>query len=488
MKGMSWVGSAVLMGAFLMIWPGALRAQEAPPAEGAPDQAVETETPAPDTTKQTSTPSTPARSRGWGTRLETEPPGYVKTANQLGLEGLEGLNWLEFGLETRTRFEYRSDYRRADFQNDEQILSRTRVYLGIREVLDPLRLGLEFQDARQCHSDFPDRDRDVDQADLLQAFAELYFADALAQEYPLQFRAGRMTLEYVDRRLVGRNRWRNTTNSFEGFRLRLGEPQSPAQLDVFAVQPVERRMRQHDRGDEERWFYGVVGAWRGWSDWMTLEPYYFVLDEDRKDPAQADREIHTVGLHLFGPIPNTRFDYDFDSAYQFGDDGANDQRAWALYSELGYTFDHAWKPRLSLSGTCASGDRTPNDDRSNRFDRLFQVGHPYSMSDLFSWQNTLSPKVRLELKPTSKARVTASYGGYWLAQEKDAWVITGRRDRTGSSGDFIGQEVELQLRYQLNPRLELEAGYSHFFPGSFADNTGPLDDGDLFYLQTTFSF
>ncbi|MCK4660902.1 MAG: alginate export family protein [Phycisphaerae bacterium] len=428
------------------------------------------------------------KSKAWGVRLESEPPGYVKTLNQFGITALEDMGWLEFGLEQRTRFEYRSDYRRPNLADDEQFLLRTRVYVGIRDILDPLRFGIELQDSRQFHSNFPDRTRDVNEAEFIQAFAELHFKDALGEGYPVQFRAGRMSLEYLDRRLVARNRWRNTTNAFDGFRLRLGQPVADWQVDVFAVQPVERRMTARDHPDEERWLYGLVGAWRRWSGFITLEPYYFILDEDRKDRKQPDREIHTLGLHAFGPIGVTGLDYDFDTAFQFGSDGDRRHRAFAFRGGMGYTFQHAWKPRLSVSAMYASGDRNPDDGLSERYDRLFQATHSPSTSDLFGWQNIISPKLRLTFRPVSKLRIDMSYGTYWLASDSDAWVIPGRRDPRGDSGDFVGQELELRVRYRVNPRMELEMGYSHFFPGAFFENTGPADDADLFYVQTTLRF
>jgi len=423
--------------------------------------------------------------KGWGARNETEPPGYVRPLSTY--EGLhaEDVDWLDFGIEQRTRWEYRDDnYREADLTQDTEFLLRTRVYLGIREVLDPFRFVIEFQDSRQEGSDFPETNRDVNEADLLQAYAELYFRDALGEGRPLRFQFGRMAFDAIDRKLIARNRWRNTTNNFEGFRLQLGQQDNDWQLDFLALQPVERRLRQFDRADEERWFYGVIGAWRRWSKYATLEPYYLVLDEDRKGDT-ADREIHTIGLHAYGPIGSTRIDYDVDGAFQFGDDGDLDHRAFAAYGELGYSFEHKWKPRLSTSILYASGDRDPNDGKAERFDRLFGAAHFLSATDYFTFRNNINPKLRLELRPTKKLRIDTSYGAYWLASDSDAWPDIGRRDRTGRSGDFVGQEVELRARYQMTAWAELEIGYSHFLPGAFVKNTGDADDSDFFYVQTT---
>jgi len=423
--------------------------------------------------------------KAWGARNETEPPGYVKPLSQYEWLDAKDVDWIDFGIEQRTRWEYRDDnYRETDLTKDTEFLLRTRVYLGVREVLDPFRFAIEFQDSRQEGSDFPETNRDVDEVDLLQAYGELYFENALGADRPLRFQFGRMAFDYIDRKLVARNRWRNTTNSFEGFRLQLGQPRNDWQLDFLAVQPVERLLRSFDRAEEERWFYGVIGAWRRWSRQFTLEPYYLVLDEDRQGSTMVDREIHTMGLHAYGAIAGTAFDYDTDVAFQFGDDGDRDHRAFATYAELGYSFAHQWKPRLNTSFLYASGDRDPDDNKAERFDRLFGAAHFLSATDYFTYRNNINPKLRLELRPREKLRIDTSYGGYWLASDSDAWPDIGRRDRTGRSGDFVGQELEMRARYQLTSYAELEVGYAHFFPGSFVEHTGPADDSDFFYVQT----
>lgn len=424
--------------------------------------------------------------RGFGAVNESDPPRYVKPLSQYKWMGLEQIDWLDFGLEQRTRWEYRDDnYRQSDLTHDDEFLLRTRGYLGVRKILDPFRFAIEFQDSREFGSHFDETDRDVNEHDLLQAFGELFFEDALGDDQPVRLRVGRMSFDMIDRKLFARNRWRNTTNAFDGFRLQLGHRSSPWEVNLLAVQPVERRLRRFDHPDEERWLYGIVGAWRQWSRHVTLEPYYLVLDEDRKGRGTSDRQIHTLGLHAYGPIGQTAFDYDLDGAYQFGEDGDLDHCAFAGYGELGYSFKHSWKPRLSVSGTYASGDRSPGDRRSNRFDRLFGAAHFWSTTDYFTWRNMTSAKVRLELRPMDPLRLEGSYGGYWLASDSDAWPDIGRRDRIGRSGKGVGQEFELRARYKLTESAELELGYSHFIQGNFVENTGAADDSDFFYVQTT---
>ena len=430
-------------------------------------------------------PLTHPISRAFAGRLEPEPPGYVRNLSKTGIPGAEAYDWLDLGIEHRTRWELRDDdYRRETLKDDNVFLLRSRGYIGLRRLLDPFRVAVEFQDSRQFNSDYPDTGADVDENEIIQLFGELFFEDALAPNTPLRFQFGRLTMEYGARRFVSRPRWRNTVNSFDGFRLQLGQPNADWQLDFFAAQPVERLVRQFDRGDEERWFYGLYGAWRRWSHIVTLEPYWFILDEDRKGRTLPDRELHTFGLHAFAPIAGTPLDYDIEVAFQLGRDGDQRHRAQAAVAEIGYSPPHAWKPRLSFSMLYASGDR-PGDTINERFERLFGIAHQFSSEDEIVWSNIVSPRIRLEFAPTSRLRFDTSYAAYLLASDSDTWLPTPRRDPAGRSGNCIGQEVDIRTRYQIDPRIELEIGYAHLFPGAFTRNTGPADDGDFFYVQTT---
>lgn len=426
------------------------------------------------------------RPRAWGAVLDPEPPGYVRRLSEVGVPALELMDWLEFGLEHRTRFELRDDdYRRSKLVRDEQFLLRSRGYVGVRKILDPLRFGIEFQDSRQFAGQFPEVPTEVNEADFVQAFVELYLENGLGTNRPLQLQAGRFTLDYADRRLVNRNRWQNAMNTFDGFRLRLGQQKDDWQVDAFATEVVDVRLRQFDRPDEQRWFSGVIGAWRRWSEIITLEPYWFLLDEDEIAEQRPDREIQTLGLHGYGLIGKSGLDYDFSAAFQFGDDGSRRQRAFAAYGEVGYSFTHAWDPRVSVSTVYASGDAGPDDSLSERFDRLFVTARHWSTLSLFTLENVIGPKLRGSIRPAKWFSCDAYYGAYWLAADEDVWPMTRRQDPTGRSGSFVGQELDVRLIFKLNPRVDVETGYACFLPGTFARNTGPADDSDFFYVQTT---
>lgn len=449
-------------------------------AEVEPTEPTEPTIPA----KRTVLPAPPS-----GSRRVAGLPEYVKVLSSRPAAGPQW-DWLLYGLEQRTRFEYRSDEYRANLLSDSRFLLRTRGFVGVQRALDPVRFGFEFQDARGFGSSLPPTDRDINEADILQAWVELYFAETFGTDQPLRLQVGRLSFDAIDRRLIARNNFRNTTNAFDGVRIRWGEQTDPLEIDVFGMQPVERRLWSAlDPPTSGTWLYGVTAYWRQLAPWIVLEPYYIVLDADRTDPELDDREIHTLGVHGFGYIGESGLDYDFDVAWQLGNVGARRQRAFASHGEIGYTLPHEWKPRLAGMVNYATGDQDPDDDLMERFDPLYGATFTfYGFNQYFSWQNMINPAIQFSVRPHRKLAVETFYRAFWLAADADGFGVARLRDRAGDSGNFAGQEIDLRVRYSAWEWAEFEAGYAHFFPGSFTSRVGEeFDDSDLFYVQVTVS-
>lgn len=479
--------------------------------------------------------------KSYGTQKESEPPRYVKQANKTWLKDYDAfadVDWLDIGLEHRARYEIRdNDYRRNAENVDQPFLLRTRAYLGIKEILDPLRLAIEVQDSRRNHSDYTREfdTRDVDQSDVVQGYAELYFKetpfgkDDLGNNRPFWVKAGRLAWESLDRRLIARNEWRNTTNSFQGVRANIGEKKNDWQLEAFAVKPVQRFTTRLDEVDHSQDFYGVIGDWRGWSEYVTLQPYYFLLKQDGDrvkydsngreltgaalSAVQIDREIHTAGLRAYGAF-NSGWDYDTSYAKQWGNQDrflSNalgkinvDHDAYSYGAELGYTFKSSWKPRVSAYYGVATGDSTPatGTDRtdSQRFERLFGFARPWSNNDYIQMENIRTPKLHLEFEPKvaflENVKVDTSFSWYRLDDASDRWQAgSNLRDRTGNSGNDLGKEIDVRVRFPINQYASLNIGYAHFWAGDFVKNAVKLpannndatraDSSNFFYTELT---
>ena len=347
----------------------------------------------------------------YGTQRESDPPAYV--AN-VGSTLKNSLTWLDSGAEYRLRYEYRDDdIRRLDATDiDNLLLLRTRAWIGIKEVLDPLRFAFELTDSRERLTQFPSDNRNVNEMEFIQGYAELHFTDVLGPDprgntRPLVMRAGRMAFEALDRRLVGRNEWRNTSNSFTGMRVQLGNDNNDWAVEAWSLHPLTRLLEAVDKPNLDVRFDAVIAHWRPWSPALTLEPFYFRL---RQQASAANgfrqRDLLAPALRLYGHLADSAVNYDISLMKQHGSDGGQPVDARSLTAEIGYTWrNHAWRPRLSAFYGYASGDENPNDNRSERFERFFGFGRPWSANDYIVYENISTPKARVEFKPRHDLRV-----------------------------------------------------------------------------------
>ena len=461
------------------------------------------------------------KTKGYRVEPEPDPPSYVRNLSKTQIEQFRNVDWLDVGLDIRSRYEYReNDYRPSAtasgfrLQPDNIILMRTRAYLGIEKVLDPLRFAIEFQDSRSFNSFYPRTNAEVNEFELIQGYAELYFDHALGHNRPLQIRAGRQHLELLDRRLIGNNQFRNTTNNFEGFRVRLGNKQNDWDLDTFALQPVDRLKYDFDQPDEDTWLYGGVLSLKQWSEFITIQPYFLgkKVDGDPYNTIVSDRkndmDIYAPGLRVYGLFGDSGFDFDADMNKQFGRFGTtrtiagksvqyqlqHDAIAYSL--ELGYTFDHEWKPRLSAYYGYGSGDKDPNRNLTSgsneRFDAFYGFNQPWSRNDYFSWDNIHAPKLRLEFTPYKDIRIDTGYNAYWLVSETDSWNRANLRDLNGKSGNFLGHEFDIRLRHRFNAYADWSVSYARFEAGNFTESVSARTTGaqgteasNFFYFEVS---
>lgn len=431
----------------------------------------------------------------YSTTRDPDPPKYTTNAAKTGIDTLKNAAWLDLGLDYRFRYEYRDDdIRRAQAGVDEPLLHRTRAYVGIKNILDPFRFAAEMQDSRRYNSNYPRDNRDINEFEFIRLYAELYFKDllgrdALGNARPVSVRYGIHNFEFLDRRLIGNNQWRNTANAFQGFHGTIGQESNDWQLDLLAVQPLNRLKYDWDRPVEQQWLYGVIGHWRRWADVVTLEPYYLALHQSAY-AGVVERMVHSPGLRAYGVVGHTGLDYDASFSYQFGQNGARKVRAYGGTVELGYTLaSHPWKPRISAFYGYASGDRNPNDNVDNRFERFFGFGRPWSANDYIVYENISTPKLRVEMKPHQKLRIDFGYSWYWLASDTDRFAnANNARDTTGASGGFIGQEADIRARYSLSEKTELVLGYAYFKDGGFVQNRVRSGDTDFAYFEFNHRF
>jgi len=400
-------------------------------------------------------------------------------------------SWLELGAEYRMRYETQDGrYRVGETGGDQQLAHRTRLRLGIRNVLDPVRFLVEFEDARVNLTDSGSTVTaiHVREHSVLQAQVKLVSTSLFGRKLASDLSFGRLTMDLGKRRLVGRNIFRNTTSRFDGVRWSLAAPKAWT-LQTFVMQPVNYAAPDLNRGRRQGYFAGAYFQDQR-RPGVRRDLYYLHLWESEKAAGARRRNLATFGGRWHAN-PEAGWVYELESAWQVGKSRAQDHFAHLQVAEFGRRWNSRWQPLLLFQYLYASGDRDPNDTRNGAFDglfgpRTFEIG-PTGILALFNRSNLNAPGGRLVITPQRNVEVSFIPRAYWLAQSRDEWRGTGRRDRTGASGTHIGQYWQGTVRWKALAHWEFEACWIRFQTGEFVQRQvpGPAARGsNYFYLMS----
>ena len=423
--------------------------------------------------------------------------------------------WLSLSVEQRTRYETMDGSFKADGKGgDQQIALQTSAFLEAR--FNHFRFGGEFLDARQFGSDSGSgvNNTHVDEADFIQGYFGWADQNVFHSGLGADVIAGRQTLNFGSRRLLARNAMRNTINSFDGIRLRvLGYDHW--QFNAFATMPVNRYplaatdilndVHDFDTADGKTWFSGGFFELYNLGFGINAEAYLYHLDEgDSGKNLTRNRRYFTPGGRFYIKPAKGHVDFQLETIGQFGTvrattaatDGKDlTHEAWYQHFDLGYTVDMPWKPRFAVLYDYASGDKNPTDGKDERFDTLygarrFEFGAT-GIYGAFARSNINSPGYNIGFSPLSAVQVGLSHRFYWLAESKDTWTTSSLQDKTGKTHNYIGQQLELTTRWDVNSSLSFETSWAHLFKGEFAKNAPKAPDAqdvDYFYVQSQLRF
>ncbi len=438
---------------------------------------------------------------------EDEKAKYKPWRLQDALQDAGAPDWLRVSGSIRLRYEgIGGQFRSASRLDNTDHVFVMRTLLKVETDFDPVLITLELMDSRQYGGDQGSAigTSSVNAVELLQASATFRLGQLGSGKH--QLRLGRQTFNLGSRRLVARNRFRNTINAFTGAHWEWKAKEF--KLTAFYTLPVRRLPSDLNslidnelEFDEENFNTQFFGAHfeHDLFERHRFEAYFFGLLEDAN--GSRHRDIFTAGTRFLLPKAKGQFDYGVEGAYQFGKSRLSgsgpdlDHRAWFLHAHLGYTFDGAWSPRLRLAFDYASGDDNPNDGSNNRFETLFGARRfeygPTGIYGAVARFNLLSPEVRLELKPQSNMQLMFAWRPVWVASDQDAWTAARVQDPIGSSGSFIGNQFEVRWRWNILPKsVRIEAGIAYLAQGEFQKDApgGQNTDTVYGYMQVAWTF
>ncbi len=422
--------------------------------------------------------------------------------------------------ETRARYESLNGQFRAGRTGSDQALF-LRTLLHARLTTPVARFGIELQDSRAYFDDSgtPLSTGTVNPLDILQAYVRVDAPSVFGDGSDAQLTLGRQTVSIGSKRQIERISYANVIKSYTGAYYSATSARGD-RFHALMLAPVGRRPGDRAAigdnqmsGDEEEWNRTIWAVHYQRPDlipdfWPGLSGDLFVYGLEERDTDATptpNRHYVTPGFRLHRAPATGQVDLDLEAAWRFGrrragsaaSDTTNlDVSAGMVFAALGYTFEHAWKPRLALEYYWASGDDDPNDGRFDQYERLFGSRRTdlnnTSLHGPLTPANLNAPGMRLELAPSPNWDGRLAWSAASLDSARDSWVIAGLRDESGQSGRFIGHTLDSRIRHRgLLDGLELELGASILMPGDFANNApgSPAPDRTIFgYAQATFTF
>ena len=414
----------------------------------------------------------------------------------------------DFSGTQRTRYEVLDPQFRSGFSNSDQAVAlQTTLVFSWRR--DAWLVGGEIMDSRSYANDTG-------------SFANGTTTNALE---PIQayvawrheastFRLGRVTQDLGKRRLMARNRYRNTVSNFTGVDWSWSGTEGRAARAFYWVPmralPSDQESLldneyELDRGLRGSSITGIFYQFPAFANQHRLESYAFDAEAESPNDLALNYDLVTFGARAYRAPQPAAWNYEVEAVLQEGESGGTvggvarndlDQRASFLHFEIGYQFDAPWSPNLMFQYDRATGDDDPTDAKVERFNTLFGARRfdfgPTGIYGIAARSNIDSPGVRLTFRPGAKWQAMLAYRSLRLESARDGWVGSGWRDASGAAGSSIGRHLEGSFTWAAIPdRLSFETGFGHLWAGLFAEQTAGASfrgDPHYYYVSLTTTF
>jgi hypothetical protein len=399
------------------------------------------------------------------------------------------------GGETRVRYHNERNFRGPNglTGNDDNFwLFRQRLYADWR-MTDNIRVYGELLDANSSGETYQPLAIEENDLDIQNLFVDLRLFES--DDRSLDLRIGRQELLFGAQRTVAPLDWANTRRTFEGV---CGLYQrGDFSLDMFWTRPVNVIPKSEDRGDEKEDFFGAYATVKN-TPAGTLEAYYLGYNSDNTSPnpiLNRNFTYHTLGGRTSGKT-NGDLLYDFEGAYQFGDNNTAESHSAGFVSlGLGRKLAHIpLQPTIWGWYDYASGEKDFDQVSigDGGYHHLFPLAHKYNgFMDLFGRRNLHDINTQIITPLGNRVTMLVWYHYFLLAEDTVPYnvaMIPYNQTAGPAEDDELGHEIDILFDINLNPRNNILLGYSHFSGGDYYDTagTGPADgdnDADFFYAQ-----
>ncbi|UTL83058.1 alginate export family protein [Pseudomonas putida] len=392
--------------------------------------------------------------------------------------------WLQLGAEAR----YRADVFNKPFfglrglNDDSYLMQRLQAHADLHLFDDAVRTFVQVENTRAFGKDLYSPN-DESRNEVRQAFVD-FNHDFAQGRYTT--RIGRQEMALGDQAWVTYRDSPNIRLSFDGVRASLNL-KNGRKLDAFAFRPLKTGEDSWDDGSNNAVkFYGLYGTLPLTAAW-NIDLFAFGLETDDRSLAgeAGDEQRYTFGTRVFGR--QQALDWSWNLAGQTGHLGNASIRAWALSSDTGYTFAHAWQPRLGMRIDAASGDRELGDGKVNTFDPLFPRNGVYGEASLTTLSNIIVVGPTFGFSPWRTLRFEPGVFEVWKQRAEDGVYMPGMSllANTRGTGRHVGTIYRANTRWLATPNLTLDVDLKYYDVSSAIKDVGG-EDSSFISLRATF--
>jgi hypothetical protein len=396
-------------------------------------------------------------------------------------------SWMTLDMELRGRTEEQTSL--GYVSGKDRLYELTRAWGGMTAVpTNWLTIYAQFLDLHALGLPLRDTAANMrDAFDLRQGYLDFHYK-------PVQFVVGRQELRIGDERVVGISDWTNTSRTWGGFYMRVGNKN---QLNLFSTSVVAIHPTSLDTHGAGLTFHGVHAKLATFVPNTTIEPFVLVLALPRVTSQQG--VIGSQTEVTFGSYYDTKLPLGFDSSgtldLQRGSYSNDSIDAGAAIVRGGNGAKNLpWHPHLEGEYDYATGNTHTNLDRIGTYNQQYPSNHnAFGLVDLFGFQNIKQRRLNLQLTPRGDLQVLFQGGSLHAATIHDsiysgagASLIAAPTD--GFKSDDIGSEFDASAKYIFHKSFVTNIGVGHFFPGELmtSENHGaPLTYA---YLGFTYRF
>ena len=318
---------------------------------------------------------------------------------------------------------------------------------------------------------------------------------------------GRQSIAYGDKRIFGPGDWGNT-GRWRCDAVKVGYKWDDNFIDVFGGATKTHDPDHLSFAPFEYEFKGL-GMYSHFTTTKTgaIEPFYArkMSTSDQYSgmkvgtvTPKGDLDEYWYGARIYD---DNVFNFFYDATYtkEGGRYVNTDVDAYGYTLTGGY---HAktlpWKPKFGIGYLYASGEKPKTGSTSGLSDGVQSKFEPafgandwnHGWMNIASWNNIVDKEVRLTLTPSESTKLLLEYHWYDLAEAFQGMTAVGNyKNKTGNTYDELGQEFNIEGRYQYSKDLSFNAWIGYFRAGEFiTGNDIAQNDATWVGLQAVYKF